>query len=271
MTDERPDERSSQREDRWQVFAETIAAFRIALLFFIVVGLVSALAQPLGPHAAGGVASVTAMAVTIFLERGGRGDPAPGRLGARTAGWAALSGVAFSFWAGAALQLARRHSDYVARTLDEYASHLAELLRVDEPLWIPIVLLTVAVAPAYTEERVFRGLLREQLAGWSPLYRVLLIALLFAGIHVSPTSVVPILVIALFWTWLADRTGGWLAPAITHGAFNATSAVVMSRLEETAKLGQGALLAVMLVGFAVGAGTILLAGRASERVPGDSD
>jgi membrane protease YdiL (CAAX protease family) len=94
----------------------------------------------------------------------------------------------------------------------------------------------LAVAPAFAEELLFRGVIRSQLAAFLPASRIVLVAALFACLHVMPPLLLPIFVVSLFWTTLGERAGGWLAPAFVHFAFNAFNGVVMPRLASTEQL-----------------------------------
>jgi ABC-2 type transport system permease protein len=86
-----------------------------------------------------------------------------------------------------------------------------------------VVLATVLVAPV-AEELFFRGVvfnawLREAGRRWAYLGS----AALFAAIHVSIATVVPIFLLGLTLAWIYERTRTLLAPIVVHATFNALS------------------------------------------------
>jgi membrane protease YdiL (CAAX protease family) len=86
-----------------------------------------------------------------------------------------------------------------------------------------VVVATVAVAPV-AEELFFRGVafnawLREAGRWWAYLGS----AALFAAIHVSLATVVPIFLLGLTLAWIYERTRSLVGPIVLHATFNALS------------------------------------------------
>jgi len=84
------------------------------------------------------------------------------------------------------------------------------------------LILLAAVLPGVVEEALFRGVilngLRQRL---SPAAAVLITALLFAALHMSPWRFVPQLALGCLLGWMTLRSGSCWPAAITHVVHNA--------------------------------------------------
>ena len=108
-----------------------------------------------------------------------------------------------------------------------------KILLLGHARYIPIVLITVAIAPGVCEEFFFRGALYEYVRGFSPTARILFIGSVFAAIHFDVYGFLPLLVAGSVFTWLRYVTGGWVVPAIGHISFNAFNGVILPRVADT--------------------------------------
>lgn len=85
----------------------------------------------------------------------------------------------------------------------------------------------VLVAPA-AEETLFRGVLYPVGKRWlGGLGSAVLTAAVFAVIHSNLMTLVPLFFLALFFTWLYERTGTLIAPVIGHAVFNLANVVFL--------------------------------------------
>lgn len=103
-------------------------------------------------------------------------------------------------------------------------------LRLDEPAWIPVVLVVVAFAPAVCEEWFYRGGLRGLVRSQPRAVRVVGIALLFAMAHMDLFGFVPLVATGCLLGWVRERSAGLMAPIVMHFVLNATGAVLLPRL-----------------------------------------
>lgn len=95
--------------------------------------------------------------------------------------------------------------------------------------WAGLILLT-AVLPGILEEALFRGVilhgLRRRLPAWAA---ILLTALAFACLHLSPWRFAPQLCLGCLLGWLTLRSGSCWQAAVVHAGHNALI-VVIARL-----------------------------------------
>jgi len=101
------------------------------------------------------------------------------------------------------------------------------------PLWIQVYLgvLAVAVAPV-AEEALFRGVALPFLSkrfGIRPA--VLVVALVFAAVHMHLPSAIPLFVMALTFAMAYVRTGSLVVPVVMHAMFNGTTLVTILLLK----------------------------------------
>jgi hypothetical protein len=107
--------------------------------------------------------------------------------------------------------------------------HAVELLANAKSWWLRgyLAFFAMVLAPV-AEEFIFRGVLFpfiKQL-GW-PKLAWLGVSFLFALIHVNAPSFVPLIVLALVFTWLYEKTDCLLAPIAAHSLFNTANLVIL--------------------------------------------
>jgi membrane protease YdiL (CAAX protease family) len=107
---------------------------------------------------------------------------------------------------------------------------LEDLLFLNQPTMIPLVLLVVALAPGICEEFVYRGVVPAALNEPRTLPRVAFIGFLFALVHIDPFSFFPLIAVGALLQLFAESSGGWTSSAFAHFALNAFNGVVFARL-----------------------------------------
>ncbi len=103
-------------------------------------------------------------------------------------------------------------------------------LKSHPPLWQTLGLGFVAVVLApVAEEMLFRGILYPFIKqrGY-PRTALWGTAILFGVIHFNLGALVPLVVLALVWTWLYERTQNLLAPIVAHVLFNAVNFILLT-------------------------------------------
>jgi membrane protease YdiL (CAAX protease family) len=127
----------------------------------------------------------------------------------------------------------------MALVLNEASAHLINSLQAKPPEQQPTMqvleishtlgrrilftLAAVIIAPV-TEEILFRGILYAAVKEMGyPRAAMFGTALLFASIHGSWMTLVPLTFFALVQTLLYERTGRLLAPILSHAIFNVTN------------------------------------------------
>jgi sodium transport system permease protein len=104
------------------------------------------------------------------------------------------------------------------------------------PLWL--TLLAVAVTPAICEELLCRGALLPPLRErFGPRVAVLLAAVLFAALHLSPYRFVPTLLLGVVFGTVAVASGSTLPAMLAHALNN--SAVIALASDEARPLREG--------------------------------
>jgi membrane protease YdiL (CAAX protease family) len=244
-------------------------AIGTTLLALVALTLAGAATHMLNPYLQGALATLAGgVGVSLLVAAGRPSYLALGAISPQIALRALLLGVALAVAGSVLIELERRAIPAFAATMLDLEKHYAELLRPADPRAIPAILLSVAVAPAFAEELLFRGVIRSQLASFLPASRIIIVAALFACLHVMPPLLLPIFVVSLFWTTLGERAGGWLAPAFVHFAFNGFNGVVMPRLASTEELPTSQLL---LLGGGMCVLAALLLRWALAAIPPQSD
>jgi len=103
-------------------------------------------------------------------------------------------------------------------------------IRNGPPGWQLVILgFAAIVLVPIAEEALFRGIIYTALKQRG--YRRLALwgnATLFALIHFNIGALVPLLFLALVWTWLYERTGNLLAPIAGHMIFNAVNFALLT-------------------------------------------
>lgn len=116
------------------------------------------------------------------------------------------------------------------RVAESRQASLEELLFVDQPMMIPLVMLVIAVAPAICEEFLYRGVVPAALGEPRRAPRILFVGFLFAMMHVDPFAFFPLLVVGAGLQWYSERSGGWTSSAIAHFGLNGFNGIVLARL-----------------------------------------
>lgn len=118
----------------------------------------------------------------------------------------------------------REIANYLRQTIDQTYKILIQARSVPEFLF---VLLVVAVTPAICEEFLFRGLVlgnfeismsKKKAAFWT--------GLIFGFYHVNPFSLVALIVLGIYLSYLAEETESILVPIVAHFANNFMSALI---------------------------------------------
>jgi membrane protease YdiL (CAAX protease family) len=107
--------------------------------------------------------------------------------------------------------------------------HAVDLLANTKFWWLRVYLVFFAVVLApVAEEFIFRGVLFPFLKqlGW-PKLAWLGVSVLFALIHVNAPTFVPLVALALVFTWLYEKTDCLLAPILAHSLFNSANLVLL--------------------------------------------
>ena len=206
-----------------------------AALFLLVVIPVRVLAPGFARQhsgAAGGVALLVAylgLLGALLLAFGGVQATAS-RLGFRFTGWAHLA-LAPALWlvvlvAGGLLTAA------LSRFTGPPASNAVELLRQSrDPIFIVLILPTVAFLGPAAEELLFRGALYGWLRGRiGAVLGSLVSAALFAAAHRSPSAFALLFVFGLAAALFYQRTGSTLNSTVMHACQNTTALVLAFRL-----------------------------------------
>jgi membrane protease YdiL (CAAX protease family) len=144
--------------------------------------------------------------------------PDPGRALRAGVGWGIPAWLASSLVAAAVLWALERAGVSVPVQTAERALELVEP-------WLAVFAF-VLLAPV-AEELFFRGVvfnawLRERGRTWAYVGS----ALLFAAIHLSVVTVVPIFLLGLALAWIYRRTGSLLAPIAMHATVNGISVAI---------------------------------------------
>jgi len=125
---------------------------------------------------------------------------------------------------------------------DSLVKALGRLLMLgDRPMPLWVILLAVAVTPAFCEELFFRGLVMSGLAGLGRVAAISVSALLFAVAHASIYRLLPTLLLGLVLGYVAWKTGSILCSMIVHALNNGVAATltVVPALARATGLDQG--------------------------------
>ncbi|MCB0639409.1 MAG: CPBP family intramembrane metalloprotease [Lewinella sp.] len=104
-----------------------------------------------------------------------------------------------------------------------------QVIRMESPLEFLLTLLVAAVAPAFGEELLFRGLIQPQLRRWagSVHLAVWVTAALFSAIHLQFAGFIPRLLLGAMLGYLLVWTGSLWAPILAHFLFNGVQIVTV--------------------------------------------
>ena len=87
----------------------------------------------------------------------------------------------------------------------------------------------VVIGAPFVEELTYRGLLQGSLARRiQPRFALLIVAVFFAVIHMSPVEIPGLFAFALVLGFMRERTGRLGMCMVTHAAFNATGLVLLA-------------------------------------------
>jgi membrane protease YdiL (CAAX protease family) len=104
---------------------------------------------------------------------------------------------------------------------------LTFMAQPDQPLWIQVYFLVLAVAVApLVEEMIFRGVAFPLIARKiGPVASMILVSMAFACMHFHIPSLVPLFLIAIAFNLAYAYTGSLIAPIAMHATFNTVSLV----------------------------------------------
>jgi membrane protease YdiL (CAAX protease family) len=110
------------------------------------------------------------------------------------------------------------------------------LLAADSPPELFVVILVIAVIPAFSEEFFFRGLLQRSFEkGLGPLRGIMVTGIIFGAFHMNPFSIVPLVILGVYLGFLAYRANSVWVSVVAHFVNNllATLAVYLGLGEDT--------------------------------------
>jgi len=112
---------------------------------------------------------------------------------------------------------------------DKIEHRARELIDAAHAGWIIALALVVVIGAPFVEELTYRGLLQGSLAQRiQPRLALLIVAVLFAVIHMSPVEIPGLFAFALVLGSMRERTGRLGMCMVTHAAFNATGLVLLA-------------------------------------------
>ncbi|MDL2258390.1 CPBP family intramembrane metalloprotease [Eubacteriales bacterium OttesenSCG-928-K08] len=97
---------------------------------------------------------------------------------------------------------------------------------------LPVLLLFVAIIPAFAEETLFRGALFRVWESFDPHMALLHSALVFALLHFQPSNLLTLFALGLVLGWVNRRTGSVFAPMVLHCAYNGASLILRALVPE---------------------------------------
>lgn len=114
------------------------------------------------------------------------------------------------------------------RAEDDYYKTIAVMARMNDVWDYIISLLVIALAPAVTEELLFRGALQNLLSRWlkQPITAILLTAIIFSAVHGSYLGFLSRFALGFVLGWMYYRTGNIWINILAH-FFNNAAAVTM--------------------------------------------
>lgn len=112
---------------------------------------------------------------------------------------------------------------------DKIEQRARELTDAAHAGWIVVLALVVVMGAPFVEELTYRGLLQGSLARQiRPRLALLIVAVFFAVIHMSPVEIPGLFAFALVLGFMRERTGRLGMCMVTHAAFNATGLVLLA-------------------------------------------
>ena len=116
-----------------------------------------------------------------------------------------------------------------AFSFDEVSKRAEDIAATAPGAWVILLVLIVVVGAPVVEEIVYRGCLQTNLiSAAGRTLGILLTAVIFAAIHLSPVEFPGLFVFALLLGIAREKTGTLGLPIVTHFAFNATGLLLVS-------------------------------------------
>lgn len=90
-----------------------------------------------------------------------------------------------------------------------------------------LIVLVVAVVPAFSEEAMFRGLVQRSFEmKMKPFYAALITAIFFGANHFNPYGLIPLIILGLYFGFAAYMSGSIIIPIILHFLNNFTAVML---------------------------------------------
>lgn len=114
-------------------------------------------------------------------------------------------------------------------SFDEVSQRAKDIAATAPGAWMIALVFVVVVGAPIVEEIVYRGCLHTHLVSTAgETVGLILTAVIFAGIHLSPVEFPGLFVFALLLGYARQKTGTLGLPIVTHFAFNATGLLLVS-------------------------------------------
>ncbi len=98
------------------------------------------------------------------------------------------------------------------------SAFLNQLIPTNALTWICYILVNICL-PTILEEVLFRGQIQHRLAGYGPIFSIIVTAILFALSQMDISRICGYFVIGLFLGWVADRSKSLIPGMLFHGIF----------------------------------------------------
>lgn len=111
---------------------------------------------------------------------------------------------------------------------DETDKYQLAVLSTKGNVMLMLKLVVLAILPAIGEELIFRGAILTKIkqASNNEHFGVIVSALIFAGIHLQPTKLLPMIFLGLVLGYIYTRTKNILYPMLFHFLFNSTTIIL---------------------------------------------
>ena len=114
-------------------------------------------------------------------------------------------------------------------SFDEVSQRAKDIAATAPGAWMIALVFVVVVGAPIVEEIVYRGCLHTHLVSTAgETVGLVVTAVIFAGIHLSPVEFPGLFVFALLLGYARQKTGTLGLPIVTHFAFNATGLLLVS-------------------------------------------
>jgi len=116
------------------------------------------------------------------------------------------------------------NNNFILQEIETDKYQLA-LLTTKGNLMLSIKLIVIAILPAIGEELIFRGVILTKIkqASGNIHYAVIVSAVVFAGIHLQPTKLLPMIFLGIVLGYLYSKTKNIFYPMLFHFLFNGTT------------------------------------------------